>query len=166
MDLSQEVVSHFFSYGEETGILYCKSPFGSKKRGDPLGVKTDTGYLRVSFKGKNIRVHRIIWILIYGEIPSSHVVDHIDGNKLNNRISNLRLCTQNQNTLNRRMHSNNASGFKGVYFNDSPRNKKKWIAQIGVDKKKIRLGRFHTKEEAHKAYIAASRRYHGEFSPV
>ncbi|ELY4545837.1 HNH endonuclease [Cronobacter sakazakii] len=166
MELSEEIVRHFFSYEEETGILYCKSPFGSKRPGDILGVKTDTGYLRVFFKGKNVRVHRIIWVLKHGEIPPSFVVDHIDGDKLNNRISNLRLCTQNQNTLNRRMHSNNSSGLKGVYFNDSPRNRKKWIAQITVEKKKIRLGRFKTKEEAHKAYVAASRQYHGEFSPL
>ncbi|HEJ8266517.1 TPA: HNH endonuclease [Klebsiella oxytoca] len=166
MNLSLETVRNFFSYDETTGILYCKSPFGSKSPGDTLGVKTDTGYLRVFFNGKNIRVHRIIWVLKYGEIPSTLVVDHIDGDKLNNRITNLRLCTQNQNTRNRRIHSNNAAGLKGVYFNDSPRNRKKWIAQISIAKKKIRLGRFHTKEEAHRAYVAASMQYHGDFSSI
>ncbi|NHE79838.1 HNH endonuclease [Klebsiella michiganensis] len=84
-------------------------------------------------------MHRIIWVLKYGEIPSTLVVDHIDGDKLNNRITNLRLCTQNQNTRNRRIHSNNAAGLKGVYFNDSPRNRKKWIAQISIAKKKFDL---------------------------
>ncbi|WP_110877309.1 HNH endonuclease [Franconibacter helveticus] len=164
MDLSKDVVDRYFSYDPKSGVLYCKTPFGNKKCGDRIGGKADGGYLKVRFKGKNIRLHRIIWILVNGEIPSSLVVDHIDGDKLNNRISNLRLCTQNQNTLNRRVHSNNASGFKGVYYNDSPRNKKKWIAQISIDKRKIRLGRFYTKEEAHEAYVVASKKYHGEFS--
>lgn len=164
MDLSKDVFDKYFSCDPEEGALYCNTPFGNKKCGERIGGKADGGYLKVWFKGKNIRVHRIIWILVKGEIPPSLVIDHIDGDKLNNRVSNLRLCTQSQNTLNRRMHSNNASGLKGVYFNDSSRNKKKWIAQISIDKKKIRLGRFCTKEEAHEAYVVASKKYHGEFS--
>jgi hypothetical protein len=93
-------------------------------------------------------------------------VDHINGSGLDNRRENLRRCTQAENTRNRRRHSSNRSGYKGVYL--SPRNTGEacWRAQIRVDGKKISLGRHDTAEAAYAAYCAASKRFHGEFSRI
>lgn len=95
--------------------------------------------------------------------PSDMVVDHINGDGLDNRRANLRVCTQAENVRNRRIHSNNRSGFKGVYFDPSS-TIRSWRAKISINGKRIRLGRYASAEEAHKAYKAAAKQYHGEFA--
>ena len=87
-------------------------------------------------------------------------VDHIDGDGLNNRRSNLRLSTQAENTRNAKRRSDNASGFKGVSWR---KDISKWRADIAFNKKQINLGYFDCPKEAHAAYCAASEKYHGEF---
>jgi len=87
------------------------------------------------------------------------VVDHINGNPLDNRRENLRICTQAQNTRNSRMHRNNRLGVKGVYEQGG-----RYRAQIRADGKKVCLGYFSTAEEAARAYAAAAQRLHGEFA--
>ena len=91
----------------------------------------------------------------------SDKIDHRDGNKLNNRRNNLRICAQAENAMNRKININNTSGYKGVYWN-KPR--RKWVALIGVNKKRIHLGMFSNKINAAKAYNDAAIKYHGEFS--
>jgi hypothetical protein len=93
------------------------------------------------------------------------VVDHINGNGLDNRRANLRVCSQAENLRNRKIHSNNSCGLKGVYWDDSNRGGS-WRAQIRVNGKKINLGRFATSEAAHAAYCIAAGHYHGEFARV
>ncbi|WP_341520726.1 HNH endonuclease [Pseudomonas sp. G.S.17] len=95
--------------------------------------------------------------------PAGMVVDHINGDGLDNRRANLRVCTNAENLRNRKMHLNNRSGFKGVYFDDSRRGKP-WRAQITAHGKKHRLGRFDTAEEASAAYRKAAPHMHGEFA--
>jgi hypothetical protein len=87
-------------------------------------------------------------------------IDHIDGQKANNMIENLRLANNSQNHHNLGVRSNNTSGIKGVYF-DKARNK--WAAETKAKGRKIFLGRYHTKEEAAKAYNEAAKFHHGEF---
>ena len=87
------------------------------------------------------------------------VVDHINGNGLDNRKANLRIASATENGRNRRRHSNNTSGFKGV-----KKDKGRWVANIGGSKNRIRLGSFETPEEAHAAYCEAANRLHGEFA--
>jgi len=87
-------------------------------------------------------------------------IDHIDNNPLNNQRSNLRECTNQQNSFNKSKNKNNKSGFKGVYF-DKYANKYK--AQIQINNKVKHLGRFDTAEEAHEAYKKSALEYHGEF---
>src|SRR5690242_17796567 len=86
-------------------------------------------------------------------------VDRINGDGLDNRRENLRLCTRDENMMNRRKNSNNSSGYKGV-----DRNKGKWRAYIQVDKKWIHLGYFSTAEQAAHAYDNAAKKYFGEFA--
>lgn len=116
-----------------------------------------SGYV-ASRNNKNVyeRIHRIIVGASKGQ-----VVDHIDGNKLNNTKSNLRICSNAQNLANRGPNKNNSSGKKGVYF---CKRSKKWIAQIGFDNKRITVGSFSDLNEAAEAYEAAATRIHKEFA--
>lgn len=104
-------------------------------------------------KRRMVRLHRIIM----GE-PDGLEIDHIDGDGLNNRRSNLRVATSSQNKHNMRAHTDSRSGFKGVTW-----TRGKWLAQIGLNGKNRGIGYFDTPEAAHAAYCAASAKLHGEF---
>lgn len=104
----------------------------------------------------NIKMHR----LIVGVIGVEGVyIDHINGNGLDNRRSNLRICTHSENMRNCKLYINNKSGYKGVGFHNG-----KWRARININKKSVFLGHFDTAEEAHAAYCEAATRLHGEFA--
>jgi hypothetical protein len=91
-----------------------------------------------------------------------HIVDHINGDGLDNRRCNLRICTIAENIRNRtRLNKNNTSGMRGVHWD---KRKEKWCAEIKVNRKKKFLGRFSTREEAHAAYCKAADEFHGEFA--
>lgn len=107
-------------------------------------------------KSTEIALHRLLT-----GFRSDVQVDHIDGNKLNNRRCNLRLCTSTQNSFNRELGRNNRSGFKGVYFR---KDSKKWRAYISVNRLWKNLGHFATKEDAAKAYNVGAIIYHGDFA--
>ena len=104
---------------------------------------------------KIIRLHRVLM----GD-PDGLEIDHVDGNGLNNTRANLRTAIHSENLRNQNVRINNASGFKGVSWDKS---RCKWQAHIGLDFKRISLGRFETKEEAAAAYAKASAAMHGEF---
>ncbi len=95
--------------------------------------------------------------------PKPLIVDHIDGNKLNNCRDNLRICTRVQNSQNMARHKNNTSGYKGVSFNKA---RNKWDAYITVYGKRRNLGRFKTDLEAALAYDKAASFYFGEFAKL
>lgn len=109
----------------------------------------------------HIRMHREVWQLHYGEIPSGLDLDHQDCNKLNNRIANLRLATRTENLRNVGIRSNNTSGVKGVGWDKS---RDLWRARIKVNKKDINLGHFLSREDAAIAYAEAALLYYGEFA--
>lgn len=112
----------------------------------------------VRLGGRNVTVilHRILI-----NPPQGMEVDHIDGDGLNNRRSNLRLTTHSENCRNRRRRSDNKSGFKGVCWNNSRR---KWQAQVHAGGKTNHLGYFTSAEAAHVVYCEAAARLHGEFA--
>lgn len=153
------------SYNSLTGLLsWLLPPPGPTKIGDPAGWHTRGrrgGYLRVMIDSKIYLVHRVAWFLETGE-PPPPIIDHADGDILNNRWINLRGATDSQNAANkRRVDSQNTSGFKGVCF-DKFTNR--WIAQLRKDGRLHNLGRYDTPEEAHAAYVAGAARLHGEFA--
>jgi hypothetical protein len=103
-------------------------------------------------------------LLLHREImgaPKGMMVDHIDGDGLNNRRSNLRLATNAQNLWNTGRRVTNSSGYKGVSFD---KQKGKWHARIRRFKKYYHLGFFDNPEQAHQAYVSAAKEFHGEFA--
>ena len=109
------------------------------------------GYCTVKFNGTDILYHVIIWILSTGkDIPHGMEIDHINGNKIDNRIENLRLVTRRQNQQNRKTHR--AGQLVGCYFHKSSG---KYQAQIGIGEKRVWLGRYKTEQEGHEAYTIA-----------
>jgi hypothetical protein len=110
--------------------------------------------VRVIWGEGTVYMHRFILT------PSAEQqVDHINGNGLDNRRENLRICTRSQNQHNRKKGQRNSSGFKGV-----SKKGNKWQANIGRDRKQIYLGIFDTPDAAHEAYVKAAKDIHGEFA--
>jgi hypothetical protein len=105
---------------------------------------------------KTTRLHRVLM-----SVDDGLLVDHRDGDGLNNRRSNLRVATRAQNNRNQRLVVRNSSGFKGVSWD---KHERKWQAQIRMNNKTHNLGRYRTPEDAHAAYCEASTRLHGEFA--
>ncbi len=93
-------------------------------------------------------------------ILQTKMVDHIDGNGLNNQRSNLRPCTNSKNQMNKRKRTIGTSVFKGVFYE---KDRNKWRVSITLDGRRIRLGRYNTEKEAAQAYNEASIRYFGNF---
>ncbi|MBE8596836.1 HNH endonuclease [Xenorhabdus sp. BG5] len=149
----------------ELGVLVVKEDFNSYKKGDVISAGiAKSRYKLIRINGRILSLHRIIWMLLNGPIIDGLVIDHINGNTRDNRICNLRACSQEENLRNRKTHSNNQCGLKGVYFDGSRVRPSQWRAQIRHQGRKIYLGRFPTKEQAHSAYIRAAKKLHGEFS--
>lgn len=151
MILTQETLKSILEYDPETGAFRIND--GRTDR--PM---SSLGYRRVRFGGCSYYAHRLAWLYVHGEWPIG-IIDHIDGNRENNAISNLRLATRALNTLNRKRSKHNKVGYKGV----SARNKK-FRARICRDGKVTDLGLFDKPEEAHAAYVAAAERLFGEFA--
>jgi len=115
-----------------------------------------TGSFILNGKSVNKKMHRLIM-----NPNEGYFIDHINGNQLDNRKCNLRICSHQENMMNRRIHKNNTSGYKGVTFH---RESKKWRAQITLDSKRIQIGYFDDPNEAHKAYCEKAKELHGEFA--
>lgn len=117
--------------------------------------------IRNRTKGE-VHTHARLHRLLLNAGPGQHV-DHINGNGLDNRRGNLRLCTRSENLGNRRLNGNSKSGIKGVYW---AKDRQKWRAEIQVRGEQIRLGQFLDLEEAKAAYVQAALKYFGEFANV
>lgn len=115
---------------------------------------THYGYARRS-RDKQL-LHRLIMKAKLGQ-----AIDHIDGDKLNNRVSNLRFCSQAENSRNQTLKRNNTSGYKGVSI---IRSTKKWATQVKIDYKKYYFGCYDTAEEAASIYDTVALQLHGEFA--
>jgi hypothetical protein len=161
---SQERLRELFEYRdhESQPFIWKISLSNRVKIGDVAGCSTSvSGYCQVGIDDTYLRIHRLVWIYHNGDIPDKMFVDHIDGDKLNNRIENLRLATRSQNQHNCKKQSNNTSGVKGIGWN---KQRKKWRARITINGKSIWLGYYNTIEEAEAAITAARNNLHGEFA--
>lgn len=160
MQASLELLSHYLHYDAETGIFKWKKSLGKRSAGSTAGSLMHIGYIRICVLKKAYMAHRLAWLFHYGEAPNAFL-DHINGDRSDNRISNLRLATYQENAWNTTEYRNNRCGLKGVHFNSRD---KRYIAQITAGGKRICLGSFSDKHEAHEAYLKASEKMHGKFS--
>jgi hypothetical protein len=155
-----ELIKQLLRYDPETGNLHWLQDRIRHKAGSIAGgVHKGSGYIRIEVAGKGMSAHRVAWFLHYGYWPKDQL-DHINQDKRDNRIENLREATNGQNRANTR--SSSRHGLKGVAF--KPWLKKRpWEARITSGKRVISLGCYATKEEAHQAYCEAAKRLHGDF---
>ena len=157
-------------YNKEFNLVYILTKDGSVAVTDGMFYdivskhtwnKDSRGYISTSFKDeKGFRPHRL-QNYILPDIPSGYVIDHINGNKLDNRICNLRLATIKENIANSSSKAGSSSIYKGVSF-DSSRGK--WISSIQIDGKTKHIGRFDDEREAAIAYDMESFKVYGAFA--
>lgn len=157
--LTVDELRHALSYDPETGVFTWHRPAAHNvKAGQRATAKCGAGYGHIMVKRRRYKAHVLAWLYVHGEWPTG-VVDHINGIKDDNRISNLRLATRSLNAANSARRSCSTSGFKGVTA-----CKKRWRAQITVNQRVVYLGLYATKEAAHAAYANAARLHFGEFA--
>lgn len=161
--LTQELVKELFDYVPETGDLIWKLDRGSRaKKGDIAGGAHPSGYTHTSINGKRYLNHRIIFLYHYGHLPK--YIDHINQNKSDNRIENLREATFVQNLRNVSKRNTNMTGYKGVSLGYSSKTLKKYFSRIMLDGNPINLGYFSDPIDAAVAYNLAAEQYFGEFA--
>ena len=137
-------------YDQETGVFTWKTTWGRRSMGAEAGTVLKFGYRMIGLFGVRIYAHRLAWMIVNGDLGDKQI-DHINGDRLDNRISNLRLVSVAQNMQNLKKSTKNTTGFKGVSFYKAYN---KFCAEPKVDGKKYFLGYFDTPEEAHNAYVA------------
>jgi len=157
-----------FEYDPQTGVLkWLRRPrehfantqawknFNTRFAGVEAGSPNSEGYVQIKISGKLHKAHRLAWLITYREWPSGQI-DHINHNRSDNRLDNLRVVTNQQNTYNQKRRKTNASGFTGVGWH---KRICKWQSQIQTDGKKICLGYFEKIEDAVAARKAAEEKF-------
>jgi hypothetical protein len=151
----------YLHYDPETGAFIWKvNTARSGKIGNIAGNVNCRGYRSIWINGLRFYAHRLAWAMSHGEWPTLDV-DHINQNKSDNRICNLRHASRSENMFNRGKNKNNTSGIKGVMF---CKDTKKWVSRIMVNRKTIYIGRFTDKQKASEAYLEKAKEYRGEFA--
>ena len=159
--ITAEEARQLFSYNPDTGDLTWRVSRGARARaGNAVGWKNGEGYLRTSVNRKRYLTHRLAWLIHYGSWPRDFI-DHINGDRSDNRLVNLREASRAENGRNRGANRNNTSGYKGVSWHKANR---RWVAQVYSEAGNRHLGCFNTPEEAHAAYCAAAVELYGEFA--
>lgn len=149
--ITKEYIQSIFTYKD--GELYWS------KNGIRAGTTDSCGYRKIKLNQKEYKTHRLIYVYHYDLLVKE--IDHIDGNRSNNNITNLRPVTRSQNQFNSRLRKDSSSGIKGVGFN---KNSKKWRVRLIVNGEKRSFGEY--KDIDYAKFIADAMRYklHGEFA--
>jgi hypothetical protein len=158
---SQGTLKELFDYNPETGELINRVDRRKSKTGTPAGCINSGGYVIVCVDYHRYRKNRIVWMWMTGEDPLGNVVDHIDGDRSNDKWCNLRLATISLNNVNSKTRCDNLCGFKGVYFR---KDTNKFSARICKDGKVTRLGCYDTAESAAQAYDKAALELFGDYA--
>lgn len=159
--VSAQRARELLTYDASTGILRWRVRRGrSAKPGDVAGCVAPNGYRHIRIDGRLFQSARLVWLVVYGEDPRQQI-DHINLDRLDDRLDNLRLATNSENQANQPRGRNNRSGFKGVsWFKPS----KRWRAVIRANNRQIYIGLFDDPAEAHRAYVREANHHFGEFA--
>jgi hypothetical protein len=147
--ISQKELKELLDYDPETGIFRWRIPRQKIRVGDVVGSVHRTGYIRVKIRAGYYSAHRLAWLYVYGKWPGNHI-DHINGNRRDNRITNLRDVSVRENGQNKEVHR--CGRLPGCVLDKRAKNKN-WGARIRVGGKEYWLGTFKTEELAHKRYM-------------
>lgn len=158
---SLEILNDLFTYDERLGILIRKKSSANASAGSVVECRNHY-YGRVTIDYVTYSVHRIIWKMHYG-VDAEYTIDHKDGDKTNNHISNLRLATIGQNNCNRNHNNKNTSGVNGLSFDWK---RLRWKACICLHGNRIHLGRFKNKEKAIAVLNEAKAKLQKEFAVI
>lgn len=157
--ITQSRVEQLLRYDPDTGYLYWRV----KRRGRfarPGAIAGHVGrYVMICIDCEHYPAHHLVWLMHHGYVPDE--IDHIDQDKHNNRLSNLRLCDRSANMGNVVKRCNNTSGYKGVWF---AKHANKWRASIKVGYKAIHIGYFNEIVDAARAYNKSAVSHFGEFA--
>lgn len=157
--ITYEEVKKLFTYKD--GWLYWNRPHKSARGkyvpGDRAGVKHSAGYIQISLHKKLYLAHRLIFLYHHGYLP--RVLDHINGDKTDNRIENIRAASYSQNKFNTKLSANNTSGYKNVYNVNG-----KWRVSFIIDGKSKYYGLYNDVHEAGKAAKQIRTELHKEFA--
>jgi hypothetical protein len=158
-NVDQNTLKKLLSYDPETGVLTWIVDRGGVTAGSRAGSRQVAGYRQIGIKGTVYREHKVIWFYVHG-YWSAQDIDHINGDRSDNRLSNLRLASRSQNLGNKKA-GKNRSGFKGVSW--CPHNRG-WRARITLMGSERTIGIFSDPREAHAAYCIEAERVFGEFA--
>jgi hypothetical protein len=145
-------------YCRDTGVFSWKVHRRKVRAGTIAGTPDRDGYINIKIDGFLYRAHRLAWLYVFGNWPTAQI-DHINGDRNDNRLSNLREATVTENSRNARKKSNNKSGRKGVFWQDG-----RWCAQIKIGGKSTHIGRFDSLDDASAAYLRAAEKHFGSFA--
>lgn len=158
--VTQSELQALFNYDPESGHFQWIVSRRGRNLNRPAGtVDAADGYCRIRIGGRPYAAHRLAWLYVHGEWPSS-VIDHIDGDRSNNRLANLRPATLQQNQFNRRVKRTSSTGSKGVSLD---RRSGRFQVAIKIGGVKRWVGYFDTVEEGSAAYNEIAETIHGEF---
>ena len=154
----QEQLKELFVYHLDSGWFTNKYSRGRAKIGERAGSLMEHGYRRIIIDYVKHYEHHLAWLYVYGEYPDE--IDHVNGVRNDNRITNLRLCTRSQNRFNTQT-TTGESGLAGAYLD---KRTLQWYSKIQFGGQQKFLGNFASAEEAHAAYIVALNEIAGEFA--
>ena len=166
--MTSEEAKALFVYRD--GRIYRRTPTGEMVL-VPDKCNSPDGYCIVytGYKRRSMKYHRLLWLLLKGDIPVGMEMDHINRDRIDNRIENLRLVTRSQNMMNRnKVHKNSRSPYKGVCLRTKIRNGKIyqfWEAYISINGKHTYIGQAPTDVEAHALYLAKAKEIQKEYMP-
>lgn len=161
LTLDAATLRKLLDYDQDTGEFTWRVSRGRMaKVGAKAGCVKRNGYIQIRIGGRDFFAHRLAWLHAKGIWPP-HDTDHINGERNDNRIANLRLATRSQNQANRGAQANNTSGAKGVCWHKGIH---KWVAHVRVGGEKKHLGTFVRRDEAEAAYQVAAILHFGPFA--